>query len=261
MFKYSSKEREDWFASIQPNYTEQTWHNDIVFHPSHIKHQDFFKRTSIMTEHISPSKICGIEYAWGYNCPAFKPSDWRLHWIEFFRELYRLDWVIDNFKTRKSLMEHIHKNIEPKSVMQYGNHYFTIGGQHRLCLAKFLELESVQVSVHKYELDRKLFKRELNVEKYIPFLQRKGFIANEYKRQTEDSPLFLNGSKETIMIKKEFINYLVDRYNILEKHPHKGWLNTFLKSNNIKQGYLHINDENDLCFLDRAIRRKIRENA
>lgn len=256
-FKYNEIEREDWIKSMAPNYVLQNWHNDIVYHPDHIIHKEFFRQTTIQKEYISPSKICGIEYFGSYNCPAHKSKDWRLYWIEMLHQLKRLDSVIDSFKSRQSLITHIHNNKDLKCVMQFGDHYITTSGQHRLCLAKFLELDEVLVSVQKYELDRDLFRRELNIERNVPFLTQNGFINSNYTRSLNSySHLYLKGDKETVVLKKEFIHYLIHRFNILKDSPYKRWQNVF-RDNKIKNGYLYIEKEEDLYLLDRIIKQKI----
>lgn len=59
--KYNEIEREEWLASINPNFQRQTFHNEPVLHPCHITYFDFFKVKEIVDEYISPSKICGLE--------------------------------------------------------------------------------------------------------------------------------------------------------------------------------------------------------
>ena len=258
--KYKNDEREKWIATFNPNFSQQEWHNDIVFHPTQIKYFDFFTKTSSKKEFISPEKICGIEYAYQYNCPLYKDPNWQFHWIELLHELKRLHRVMRNFKTKEAIIEHIHKDEDSKVVMQFGDHYFTTSGQHRLCLAKLLELEEVEVTVDKYELDRFLFSRELTLEKYLPFLKQKKIITNTYERNLNSNSVILNINKTSIFLDKKLIIYLVNRYKILEKQPWRGWTNSF-KKNKAQSGYLNITDENELYLLDKFILRQIKNNT
>src|SRR5690606_29129091 len=97
---------------------------------------------------ISPKIICGIEYGDGYN----DRKD--INWLELFISLKRLNRVVRNFRTYEEIIKHIHyPHKDEKQVSQFGNHYFTSSGQHRLCLAKLLDVESVEVKIIKYKLD------------------------------------------------------------------------------------------------------------
>ncbi|MCT2561791.1 hypothetical protein [Chryseobacterium herbae] len=254
--KYNTTERENWLESIHPDFNKQLFHHDPVLHPCHIIHSDFFTRKEIVSEYISPSKICGLEYAWGYNCPAYKSKEWRMEWIEMIHYLRRLDRVIDNFKTKAEVLAHIHKDNDPKVVKQYGDHYFTTSGQHRLCLAKFLEVGQVKVSVHKYVLNRDLFKREMTLNRYLPKLQELELLFKYYESNLNFDFIGLDTAKDTTYIKKEFVKYLVGRYDELKSSPVKGIKNS-LKVYFSNEKISQINDEHDLYKLDPILRKTI----
>lgn len=252
-FQYSSEERIQWLKSLHPRFIEQTWHNDVVAHFSHIHYKQFFKRAGTFKEKIDPSKIYGIDYSYGYNCIMYKPKEWRYYWINFFTELRRLDRIINNFKTKDEVIKHIHQAKEAKTVEQYGNHYFTIGGQHRLCLAKFLEVPEVEVNVVKYVLDREMFIREMNFQKLIPNLKDAGFLKDNYEIEHSQDFVFLNFVDESVYIKKHHVGYLLQRYKILKKMPFKGYLNYIKSLNSSSHDKGWINSEEKLYLLDSYI--------
>lgn len=254
--KYNAIERESWLESIHPHYKDQLFHHEPVLHPSHITHFDFFEKKEIVSEYISPSKICGLEYAWAYNCPAYKSKEWRMKWIEMIHSLKRLHWVIDNFKTRAEVVAHIHENKEPKSVMQFGDHYFTTGGQHRLCLAKFLDVDQVKVSVHKYVLDRDLFKREMTLNRYLPKLEELGLVSKLYKTNLDYNFIGLDTVDNITFMKKEFVKFLVGRCEELQSSPLKGLKNS-LKVYFSTEKTSHIDYEHELYKLDPILRKQL----
>ena len=259
-YKYSEKEREQWLRSIYPAYVQQTWHNTPVYHPSHIKHLPYFTRAKTTTERICPKKICGIQYAYHYNCPAYKPKDWRLLWIEFFRSLKRLDWVIDNFNDLDSVINHIHTNKEQKWVMRYGDHYFTRGGQHRLCLAKFLDVEQVEVDVVHFELNKEAFRREMRFLRYLPVLEKLDLIYKDYTTTPEREFFYLE-TRDNHFVRKELVEPIIRRYRELEKYPYKAFRNklrtAFSTTENHRSHYIDSIDK--LYLLDDQLLKHIRQ--
>lgn len=259
--KYNSTERENWMKSIEPNYNNQIWHGDQVYHPTQIKHYKFFKRIKIYDEYINPKKIHGLEYAYAYNCPSCgdRIIDWKdmLHWLK------RLDRVIDNFKTKEELIRHIHKNEDPKAVYKYGNHFFTISGQHRLCLAKYIELDQIKVNIHEYKLDKELFIREKNVEKHINTLKKYSFLRQDYINDIDLDFLLLNINNNSIFLKKRLIIALIEKIDSLKrkKSPFTFFWLSFKKSINFENTYDNsIEKKEDLHLLDLPIIEHFRNN-
>lgn len=247
-YKYSDKERIQWLESLNPNFKTQTWHNNVVYHPSHIQHLLFFKKDNSVIEKIDPAKICGIEYAYAYNCPTHKKDNWRYHWSELLTDLKRLDWVIDNFDSREKVVNHINNNKENKVVLQYGKQYFTISGQHRLGLAKFLDLPEVEVIVEKHVMDRELFTREMRFKKCVPDLINQKFLPLNYEIEHEYDFIFLHIGKDSIFVKKKYASFVLKRYSKLKTKPYKSIVNlfkTFLIKHNKR-----IDDDNKLYSLD-----------
>ncbi|RQO37750.1 hypothetical protein DBR39_12735 [Chryseobacterium sp. KBW03] len=257
-YKYSDLERIKWLKNLNPNFNEQDWYGEVVVHFSHIRHLQFFRQTGTFKEKIDPAKICGIDYSYGYNCIMYKPKDWRYHWLQFFTDLRRLDRVIDNFPTKVKVIHHIHLAEEAKTVVQYGNHYFTIGGQHRLCLAKFLEVPVVEVDVIKYELDRNLFSREMRFRKIIPELKQAGFLSEDYEGDHTHDFFILEFAEDNVVIKKKYAKYVLERYATLKKMPLKGFLNYLKFTNTQYYERTRVNEDTQLYLLDTYLLKHIK---
>jgi len=224
---YSVDERLQWLKTINPALCKQTWHNDYVYHPSHLKYEKLLQENGMSRKKINPAKICGIEYGYAYNCPLYQGEAPFLHWIDFYTRLKNLDWIIEKLKTKKNVIDHIHHNKEEKTVLQYGDHYFTNGGQHRLCLAKFLELEEVEVNVINHRLDRESFLREARFEKLIPALIDRNFLPPYYANNPFIEFVHLKIANETVFIKKSYAAFVLKRFKTLQTIPFKTILSDF----------------------------------
>lgn len=165
---YNKLEIENWLKPIYPQYKAQAWQSSIVLHPGHIKHISFFKLDEIVTKKISPRKICGLKYESDDHWSGYGAINYGMDWMDLFYSLKRLNWVIDKCKTMEEVLGYIHKDLHRKVVFQYGDHYFIQSGRHRLCLAKFLDIESIEVLVYRYTFNKELFVQEMNVERYLP---------------------------------------------------------------------------------------------
>lgn len=258
-YKYNYKDREQWIESFNCNFKNQTWHNDKVYHPSEIIYSPFFEIAKQYTDFIDPKNICGIEYAWQYNCPSFKSENYEYYWLNLLHDLKRLDRVIDNFTTKETLLQHIHNNIDEKVVKKYGNHLFTISGQHRLCISKFIEIEAVEVFIIEYKLNKKLFSNELNLDKNMPYLINNE-IVTYYQKDLKTDFIFLNNKNKTYIVNKEFVHNLVNRHKILKKAPYKAIIN-ILKTfcHYLDEDVIRIQSLSDLRFLDRLIINKLKK--
>ncbi|WP_024480419.1 hypothetical protein [Cellulophaga baltica] len=254
--KYDLEEREFWIRTLQKNYDTQKWHNDKVYHPSDIRNFIYFKEHKSYSAKINPEKIIGIEYAYGYNCPSFGEKN--IDWTYMLQYLKRLDSVIDNFKARELLIKHIHKNNDPKSVLKFGKNYFTTSGQHRLCMAKYLELNQVEVLVIEYKLDKTLFIREKFIEKNYQKLTDLKLITNKYKLDLNYEFLNLNIGNERINIHKDLIKQFLNRYEQLEKKK-SNFIFKLLKSKfNTKNHRNSYKTNKELIELDYKIIKHIR---
>lgn len=137
-----------WLKQIYPDFKENSCFEENVYKPTDLKYYSFFQENKRYRGFINPKNIVGIDYGFNYNC------FYEINWYELFCSLKKLDRVMENFKTKEDIENHIHNDKDPKMVYKFGNYYFTTSGQHRLCLAKFLGIEKVEVSVVEYKLDK-----------------------------------------------------------------------------------------------------------
>ncbi|WP_233899272.1 hypothetical protein [Tenacibaculum piscium] len=221
-FKYDDKQRLDWLKSVFPEFKKKPWHNEPVYHPEiDFFYEDFFKQEgeNELTE-IDPSKIIGIKYSYLYNGNLYRePRENMINWMHLFHSLVRLDRVIDNFNSKKDLIEHIHRNMDEKHVRMYGTHYISTSGQHRLCLAKLLGLKKVKAFVTKYKLDKPSFVREKRTEKNYNFYIANNLINDKYNISSQKDwsliHLYLDGKKVAIHknLQSHFIGYYTNLKN------------------------------------------------
>ncbi len=126
-YQYNDEERLQWLKSVCPEFKDQNWHTDLVYDPTDLLYFSFFKEGKTSSEKIDPSKIIGIEYGFAYNCPSlrsFGGDSGIINWMELFLMLRRLDYVINNFKDREQLTDHIRNNPSIKTVWKFGDHFF-----------------------------------------------------------------------------------------------------------------------------------------
>lgn len=179
-------ERITWLKNIYPEFKEEKRFEENVYRPCDLKYFDFFNREEKQyTTVINPKDIVGIEYGLGYNYYR------KINWYELLCNLRRLDHVMNNFKTKKEVIDHIHRHYsenDNKCVWKFGTCYFSVDGQHRLCLAKFLDVQSVEVSVTEFKLDKERLIRYKKIKSIINDLYKHHFtnkIDNE--KLIEDS--------------------------------------------------------------------------
>lgn len=229
-------ERLIWLKSIYPEFEDKESFYENVYRPEDLKYYDFFNRKKQYKEYINPENIVGIRYAWAYN------SHFKINWHQLLRELHRLKHVIENFKSKEEVINHIHHNYsEQKYVLKYGNHYFTIGGQHRLCLAKFLNLKSVEVNVTEYELDKSRLVQFKKLKTAIKRLSKYGLVWDySFEEMAEASKyeyMYLGRFKTSIRIKinllSQFIDYYEQYYVFRPLYKIQLFLNDFLYPNRI----------------------------
>lgn len=124
------------------------WHFEKVFSESEIENFSFYSRSpkSYLTNEINPTVILGTTHV-SYN---------NMTWIEMLGSLQRY-WTQEPEKTIYNI--HDETIIEKKSVAKYGDIYLiSAGGNHRICLAKFLGLEKIKVEISEYEFDHESFR-------------------------------------------------------------------------------------------------------
>lgn len=150
LYEQKCLKKKEWIKSIYPEFSNEKWYDFEVFNPDRdINYYDFFDfvRTQEGVS-ISPQNVVGLRYGYAYNCFH------HIKWIDMLYELKRLDEFMRQCHSRADVIDVISNDPEPKVVEKYGGKYFTTGGQHRITLSKFLELDRVVVTVHEYKLNK-----------------------------------------------------------------------------------------------------------
>jgi len=122
------------------------------------------------------------------------------------------------FKTKEDIINHIHYKYggaESKYVWKFGKHYFTTSGQHRLCLAKFLNIESVEVYVTAFKLNKERLVRYKKIKAFANNLHKYHFIHRiedeELREDSINKDFYIFISKKLVIINidliPEFIKY------------------------------------------------------
>ena len=121
------------------------WHFEKTIHPmSNIRYHCIKERNSSIIEEINPRNIIGT----GHINYAGKP------WIQMLSALKRHNRLACDYDIEvvKNAISH-----NPPSVLEIDGKYFIIGGNHRLCQAKFLEISTVNCWVTKCVIDEPLY--------------------------------------------------------------------------------------------------------
>ncbi len=199
-------DRIEWIKHIYPSFEFNDWNNDVIYFPHDLKYKDFFYLDRIYKGEIDPSQIIGIDYFEYESCS---------NWTDLLYSLKRLNEVIKKQKTLEAVISHIKTDQDEKCVYKYGNHFFTFSGQHRLCLAKFIDMKSVSVQIHEYKLDKEKVVKYRELRDFCKELERIG-VSSGYTydnilswTQHDSFYFFINnfniGMKQNLL--KKFIHY------------------------------------------------------
>jgi len=144
----------EWLNTISP-IKDKNWHNENVIRVNQIENIDFYEnRKNSYKAYINPNDIKGIQYLDNYN----HTDD--ITWKQLLNCLKRFDEVREKSTNYDLIFNHIHNEYnQPKTVCKYGNTLITSSGQHRLALAKFLNLQSVAVTIIEYEFNDSKYRR------------------------------------------------------------------------------------------------------
>lgn len=119
------------------------WYFDKVLSQYNIENYSFYFHSPkrYYTDEICPQDIIGTTH----------PSYYDLTWIEMLGSLQRYS----KLPTERTIYNINDETIiEKKSIAKYSNLYLISGGgNHRICLAKFLGLEKIKVEITEYEFD------------------------------------------------------------------------------------------------------------
>lgn len=210
----------DWIKKIKPDFKQEDWHNDVVIGSGLIENRYFYEKKEITEEYIDPRGIIGLDYSYAYNHDPFSENGYLKNytWLKHLNNLKRQEYLINNFHSIEDISIHIHKRgryDEPKFVDQYGDLIIIRGGQHRLCVAKFLKIQKVMVYVTHFELNEEKWrkyedsKKALDFFKSIEIIDKEVNLNEDYLDVTSFVDLRLYGKRITITasLLLHFYNY------------------------------------------------------
>lgn len=137
--------------SIAPNIVNEDtdWYKDkVIWYGGELSKEFYYVDT--ITKSINPNEIIGSTH--------FSVNSNQISWLDFLENLSRMDSFLK--MNPNQLINFITYGKEnPKSCLEINNKYFIESGNHRLTLAKFLNIEAVNinVSVYKHKNEKELF--------------------------------------------------------------------------------------------------------
>ena len=197
---------------------DRMWQHERVIRLHEVDNFDFYDSCNTYAGLIDTHQIKGIEYAYAYN---FYDN---INWLELLERLKNFEYIRNGvgihppLNSYESLVKHIkspRSEKGTKSVSKFGNSYITTEGQHRMALAKFLELSEVEVTIMNYTFNIERYKRYSIRIECVKRLLETGFVndyfyryALENKAHTES--FFLSIGDQTIFINDSFLEQVTD---------------------------------------------------
>ena len=245
----------EWLNNIYP-LGNKTWYKDVVIREDQVESYNFYDDYVEYNGRVNPQLIKGIEYAYAYN------SDSEINWIQLLNRLKRFDEIRQKHSTYSSLVDHVHRHIErdpSKLLFKYGNTYITRSGQHRMALAKFLEVPEVEVTVREFQFNHEKYNKYLNYKSQINELVENGFLERVENSFGNDNPFFypsLSVAGKTVFVSEELMDDFLKRYREIKTF---GWLNdvvVYLESfpEKSSSSYSQVNSAKDLSSISPLLR-------
>lgn len=207
--------RLNWVKSVYPDFSDKKHFYENVYKPENLIYRDFFiEQPKRYKSKINPQCIVGISYGFAYNCYR------KINWHQLLNELHRFDRIMKNFSSKEDVIDnhvnHKYGGAEGKDVLKFGSHYFTTSGQHRLCLAKFLDLESVEVEVSEFKLDKARIVRfkilKTGIEKLHKYKLIEDYTFDDLVKASEFEHLYLNKFSANFRIRIVLLPKFIDYY-------------------------------------------------
>lgn len=238
-------------AGINDNH----WHKDNVIRYWDIPDHEFYDKEKRYTAFIKPTDIKGIDYAYEYNC--FND----ITWMELLNRLKRFRDVRNKNSSREELIDHAHNDYnEQKAVMKYGNTLITITGQHRLALAKFLEIPSIKVYVVENIFNHDRYSRFIKRQAFVERFKSLGFLDDsftvDYKNCIDNWLVIRIYGNHCIIYEQAFDEF----FDFYEKIKVKGILSRMLMkaeelTNSYREYNLRIEDKSFLFTVRHLVRK------
>lgn len=124
------------------------WYFDIVKNPQNIENLLFYNLlpAKFYSSNISTNNIVG----------TFHQSYYDHSWLSMFRNMPRNH---NNLDSKDIIMFIQNESIgEKKRVAKYGDEYYIISGNHRICHAKFLKIDILTCNITEYFFDHEAYK-------------------------------------------------------------------------------------------------------
>jgi hypothetical protein len=155
MSDFCFKRGHERLTELEVNPKSISWKNDTLLNPKLIPNLNYWEEIEYSENvNIELDKVKGTTH-----CKYYEKS-----WIEM---LGSLDGVVSF--SQGSVLNWIKKSIDI-SLDKYGDEYYITGGNHRICIAKFLSRKQLQVSKvsHfyfnqvRFDIDRKIEERGIS---------------------------------------------------------------------------------------------------
>lgn len=250
-----------WLKEVA-NINENQWHSDIVIRSRDIPNYEFYDTKKSYTAIVEPADIKGIDYTYGYNDRK------NITWNELLNQLIRFDDIRTQNSSLQELIDHAHNDYnQPKAVMKYGNILITVNAQHRLALAKFLDIPLIQVYVTEHLFNHEKYAKYMRRKKYIDRFKSLGLLNDEFEvdyHNCTDRSLLLGIYGNYCTVDEQAFDVFFEYYEKVKTNGFyakfmlrlEGYINSFNHSN------LKVEDKSYLYTVRHLIRRhKIQKRA
>lgn len=221
---------------ITGNLNFELWYFDKVINPEKIINFKYYKaKKEIKKVKINPKLIVGSFHA-SYN---------KYNWFQMLGYLHR-NKEVEKEKALATIDDY--EISDKKQVSKINGKYYIGSGNHRLCFAKFLQLEEITVDVIEYEFESKRYQIESELEKRNIVLD---------SNNNSNWNIILN--KRLIRINEEIIDdffYYFDNYQISNKQLIYAIINKLMRitSNESFSRNITITKQMDFNFIDKDLK-------
>ena len=138
---YNFEDRINILRNFNADFKHSAWHNDKVIDlDEFIKGKGFLDVQNFHFEYdVNPSKIIGSSHCNYYS------GSW-IQMLENLKRFHRLPQFYPN-----SVEEYVNQQ-DNINLIKCGDNYFISEGNHRFCIAKFLEMKIKRVEVNEFLL-------------------------------------------------------------------------------------------------------------
>lgn len=245
----------EWLNNIYP-LGDKPWYKDVVIREDQVENYNFYESYVEYSGKVNPQLIRGIEYTFDYNFNS------EINWIQLLNSLRRFDEIRQKHITYWSLVDHVHRYIErdpTKLLFKFGNTYITRSGQHRMALAKFLEVPEVEVTIREFQFNHEKYNKYLNYKRQIKELVENGFLEPEDNFSFNNNLFYypsLSVAGKSVFVSEELMDGFLKRYREIKTF---GWLNevvVYLESfpENSFSSYFQVNSSKDFSSINHLLR-------